>query len=281
MKFRALLVLFLTLGVCSTSLWAQEEDDAESPINAVSTKKPIYTGPIVGINKVLTSGEFASFATQAQCPQFKDGSGTGFFAGWTFEYLLGKTAKDSKSSFIARVIYDNFPVSFTVAGDKLPSLVTVPGEGDKVIISTVQHYSALTYTTLDIDLAYRFNLANTPLGICAGITPGFAMTQDLVQEFRLIDPSNVQLVPDTNAATKPIRYSADKRTAVLKEGALSNGNKFRFALKVGIQYELIMKKLTIIPSISYNMGVTAMNDESWRVSALQFGIEARFPVKLF
>ncbi len=277
MKFRVLLVLFLTLGVCGTSLRAQDEEETESPIEAVSNKKPIYTGPIVGINKVITTGQFASFASQSQCPLFKDGSGTGFFAGWTFEYLIGKDAKTSKSSIIARVIYDNFPTSFTMKGDQLPSLVRMPDGSDQVIISEVQHYTGLKYTTLDLDLAYRFNLGDTPLGITAGPTVGFAMTQDLVQEFRLISPSNVQLVPDTSA----IRYENDNRTAILQDGPLKNGNKLRLSLKVGLQYEFIMKKMTIIPSINYNVAVTNMNDESWRVNALQFGIEARFPVKIF
>ena len=274
MKFRVLLVLFLTLGVCSTSLRAQ--DDEESPLQAVSYKKPLYTGPIVGINKVITTGQFASFAGSAQCPQFKDGSGTGFFAGWTCEYLLGKDAKTSTSSIIARVLYDNFPTSFTVKGDQLPSLVNMNGR-DTVIVSTVQHYTALKYTTIDLDLVYRFNLGATPLGIDIGPTIGFASTQTLTQEFQLISPDNVKLVHDPAA----IRYSDDSRTAYLQDGPLKNGNKLRLSLKVGIQYEFIMKKLTLIPSINYNVALTNMNDESWRVNALQFGIEARFPVKVF
>ncbi len=274
MNFRVLLVLFLTLGLCSVVMRAQDEEE-ESPLVAASNKKPLYVGPIVGINKVITTGEFASFATQTQCPLFKDGTGTGWFAGITFEYLIGD-AKTSKSSFIARVIYDNFPTSFTVRGDQLPSLVHLPSGEDQIITSTVQHVSELKYTTLDIDLAYRFNLGNTPLGITAGVTPGFAMTQSVVQKFQLLSPDNVQFVPDSTA----IRYEDNNRTAILQDGPLKNGNKLRIALKIGLQYEFILKRMTIIPSVHYNIGVTNMSDESWRVNALQFGIEARFPLKV-
>ena len=275
MKFRVLYVLLLVLSLGAVSVFAQEESD---PLTPAKAPPRIYMGPIVGYNKVMNSGGFASFSNDINCPTFADGSGNGFFAGWTFEYLLGDP-KNSKSSLIARILYDNMPSSFTEKGDHLPSLVRDGSTGrDTVIFTTTQHVAEIKYATIDLDLVYRFNLGNTPLGIDVGLSPGFAMTQNLVQKFQLIDPANARLVPPPDSVNpKPIRYEESQRTAIIRDEALKNGNKLRIAIKAGVQYEIILRKMTLIPSINYNFGILNMtSDDSWRVNAIQAGVELRF-----
>lgn len=277
MKFRLLCVFLLTLSLTCQNAFAQDEEDV-SPIAAGKAPPRIYMGPIVGYNRVMNSGGFPSFSNDVNCPTFTDGSGSGFFAGWAFEYLLGDP-KTSKSSIIARVIYDNLPSSFTQSGDRLPSLVRdAVNNRDTVIFTTTQHVAEIKYTTIDLDIMYRFNLGATPLGLTAGIAPGFAMTQQAVQKFMLIEPLNARLVPPPDtAAVKPIRYEDFGRTAIIRDEAIKNASAFRFALKFGMQYEIILRKLTLIPSLHYNVGLTDMTStDSWKINALQAGIEARF-----
>ncbi len=275
MKFRVLYVLLLVFSLGAVSVFAQEESD---PLTPAKAPPRIYMGPIVGYNKVMNSGGFASFSNDINCPTFADGSGNGFFGGWTFEYLLGDP-KNSKSSLIARILYNSMPSSFTEKGDHLPSLVHDAGTGrDTVIFTTTQHVAEVKYAVIDLDLVYRFNLGNTPLGIDVGLTPGFAMTQNLVQKFELIDPANARLVPPPDSVNpKPIRYEDSQRTAIIRDEALKNGNKLRIAIKAGVQYEIILRKMTLIPSINYNFGILNMtSDDSWRVNAIQAGVELRF-----
>ncbi|MFM2132785.1 MAG: hypothetical protein RL156_66 [Bacteroidota bacterium] len=277
MKFRLLCVVLLALSWTSQNAFAQDEEDV-SPLSAGKAPPRIYMGPIVGYNRVMNSGGFPSFSNDVNCPTFTDGSGNGLFFGWAFEYLLGDP-KTSKSSIVTRVIYDNLPSSFTQYGDRLPSLVRdAANNRDTVIFTTTQHVAEIKYTTIDLDIMYRFNLGATPLGLTAGISPGFAMTQQAVQKFELVQPVNARFirVADT-VANKPLRYENFDRTAIIRDEDIKNASAFRFALKFGVQYEIILRKLTLIPSLHYNVGLTNMTTtDSWKINALQAAIEARF-----
>jgi hypothetical protein len=38
----------------------------------------------------------------------------------------------------------------------------------------------------------------------------------------------------------------------------------------------------VVPNFNYNFGVTSLSaDDDWRVSALQFGVDIRFPSTIF
>lgn len=273
MKLRVLLLLLgLTFIGVSNVCVAQMDDETVDPLTPGKAPPRIYVGPVVGYNRVQQTGGFASFA-EARCPVFEDGSDNGYFAGISMEFLLGDP-KNSKSSIIIRALYDNLPSSFTATGDNLPSLVPVNGK-QTIVYTTTQHTAEIDYKTIDLELMYRFNLGNTPFGITAGLCPGFVIAKNVTQNFELIEPANAQFVPVTDGSV--LRYSADYRTATIKDGAIPEANSFRFGIKAGIQYEMILKRITVIPSLNYNFGVTNVNkSDSWRVNAIQAQVDVRF-----
>ncbi|MDP2363048.1 MAG: hypothetical protein Q8M94_04680, partial [Ignavibacteria bacterium] len=125
----------------------------------------------------------------------------------------------------------------------------------------------------------------------------FPITKTLNQKYELVEPDNVQFkteyvkgdpeyVPGGNNR-KPLYpnqygftpyYTSNDRIYIAQEGDIPNASGFRFALKFGLQYEIITgSKFYIVPSIYYNLGLTNLSTkESWKVNALQAGVDVRF-----
>jgi len=270
MNFRVLLLLIgLMVSTASVVSYADDEPD---PLNPSVAPPRLYVGPVVGYNKVFQTGNFLSFSDPVRCPTFKDGSGNGYFGGITAEFLIGDP-KNSKASIIVRAVYNNMPSSFTEEGDNLPSLVIQDGK-QIVIRTTTQHVAEIQYTTADLEIMYKLNLGNSPLVIMAGLAPGFAIKKHIEQRFELISPDNVQFVPGTDPK---VTYDPFFRKATVQDGDIPNAAGLRFAIKAGVGYEFILKKIFVVPSVNYNFGLTNMTTtESWKVSALQAQIDIRF-----
>lgn len=266
MKLRRLLYLFVIVsGMNFVFVNAQDLSDPLTP--AVAPPR-IYVGPVAGYNRVFQTGQFPSIAGDALCPFFKDGSGNGFYAGVSLEMLLGDP-KTSTSSLIFRAIYNNLPFSVIARGDNLPSLVVQDGK-QTVIKTSTQHSTIIKYTTIDFEAMYRFNLGKTPIGIIAGPVFGIPITKTLTQKFELTDPPEAQFIPKAGT-----RYENFNRVAILQEGDIAGASAIRIALKAGVQYEINLRKMVLIPSINYNFGLTEVAS-GWRINAIQAGVDLRF-----
>jgi hypothetical protein len=132
MRYVLLLLGGLSAGIIST--WAQLEP---SPLAPEVVPPRIFIGPAAGYNRSFHTANIASFATQTECPVFERGSANGFFLGVTAEYILGDP-RTSRSSVIMRIMFNNLPTSFEVAGDNYPSRLTatIDGRDTQVVINT-------------------------------------------------------------------------------------------------------------------------------------------------
>lgn len=285
MKFYSIVfaIFFCTLTVT----FAQEEEEGPTPLGPGKGSAAIYLGPVAGFNRAVHSANLASFADDPLCPFFTNGSSNGFFIGAFYEQILGGIA--SKHSLVGRIIYSTMPASFTKEGDTYPSLVEDKPGSYTTVLSSTRHALEVSYSLLTIEAMYKFNIAYG-LVVTGGPSFDIVMKSNLLQKMELIEPPNVKfkrIDPNDPNAAKVVRYENNDRTIVSWDGVPArptqqnpgvSANSIRFALKFGVQYEIITgTKIDIIPGIFYNLGVTNMNNvESWKVSSIQAGVDIRF-----
>ncbi|MDQ1267163.1 MAG: hypothetical protein QG635_2317 [Bacteroidota bacterium] len=184
MKVRLLLLVSVViLSAFSDNLLAQK---GNNPLFPIEQGSPIYIGPVLGYNRVMHSAQLASFSNDILCPYFENGSANGFFAGLSFEYLLGDPLQ-SISSIIGRVLYNTFPANFNKAGREnenngYPSYIE-DAQGNKTIIySKTEHNIEVTYSVITAEVMYKLNLFNTNFGVTLGPTFDFPMTKKFYQD---------------------------------------------------------------------------------------------------
>lgn len=281
---------FLTLwvGMClleSCAYITERPREAATPITPGGTIRRSYIGPVGGLNRSIHSGGFSSRFPEASCPNFNTGSDNGYYLGLSGEYLLGDD-KNSNSSIIARVIYDYQPAYFTMPGDDYPSRLP----DGSTIRTAVQHTTKAEYRLFQFEAMYKFNLPGTFLGITAGPQFGIPVSTEQDQRYELVfDPKNPgisfvdsdlgKLVPPEHwtEGFKP-RFTDVTRTAIqLYDGTIIHASNFRAAVKLGLQYELLLGRAVLVPCAYYNIGVTRINpDDAWRMNAIQFGADLRY-----
>jgi|LJSS01.1.fsa_nt_gb hypothetical protein len=279
---RWVIMLAVALSVGSGTAMAQLEP---SPLAPEVVPPRIFIGPAAGYNRSFHTANIASFATQTECPVFERGSANGFFVGVTAEYILGDP-RTSRSSVIMRLMFDNLPTTFEVAGDNYPSRlsVTIDGRDTQVVINTsTRHVAQVSYYTLNAELLYRLDIGELPVGVVVGPTFGFPIRGTFQQRYELTDPAYVDIagrryIPvfarDTTDPT--LRYTDNDRTIIVKDGDIEQRSGFRLGIKAGLQYELTVARWRVIPGIYYNFGITKVTSrENWRVNALQIGVDFR------
>lgn len=277
MKVRLLLAIAALIIFSNIDVFSQEEAEA-NPLGPGKTSSAIYLGPVAGYNRSMHSVRLSSFVDDPLCPFFENGSNNGFYAGMSYEQLIGNP-KNSRHSIIARVLYSSLPSSFTKEGDTYPSLVDDGHGGYTTVNSSTRHSIDVSYNLLSVEVMYKFNALGN-LGLTAGPTFDFPLKKTLTQVYQIVSPDNVQFKVDSAfVATHPgAKYQDNNRTIIVRDGNIPNSSSFRFGLKLGLQYEFIMNgRYYIVPAIYYNLGLTNLSsDESWKVNALQAGVDVRF-----
>lgn len=276
LKTSTLLIATIVLLLSSFSLKAQ----MESPIDLEYERPPIYIGPTIGYNRSLHSVELKSFADDALCPVFNNGSSSGFWIGLTWEQPLGEV-KNSNSSIIVRGLYSTLPASLEVSGFRYPSLVSqynAQGQviSNEVIYSSTVHTNEVNYSVVSLEVAYKLNpISGMNLGFTLGPTFDFALTKTQDQQFNLVEPLNASFDPTQNPQ---YQYTNANRTIVVADGDIPESSAFRLGIKAGIQYEIILKnRAYVVPAIYYNFGATNLTtQEDCRANALQVGVDIRF-----
>ncbi|MCS6999424.1 MAG: hypothetical protein RML15_00440 [Bacteroidota bacterium] len=270
MKCLRTAVAYIALFANAVVIYSQ---DLANPLEPAKAPSRIFVGPVVGYNRVMQTGGFQYYANPENaplCPTLEDGSANGFFVGVNTEIILGNP-KDSRSSLIFRLLYNRMPSSFQQINDQLPSRV-ISGNETRTILTTTEFTADVTYTTIDFEAMYRFGLGTTGFGIQAGPVVSYAIEKKVEQLLKLVDPPNAQFVPDPNYT-----YRDFNRTVVIFSNEIPESNALRIGLKAGIQYEIFLRRMTIVPSLNYNFGITNLTrNESWRVSTIQAQIDVRF-----
>jgi hypothetical protein len=292
MKKNLLRYALIAVILCQSFAYLIADDEEDDPLNPKIKKTPFLVGPVIGYNKVMHSVTLETSNIDAvPCPSFQNGSSNGFFVGASAEFLLGGP-KNSKSSVIVRLLYNTFPAkmeqqSFNAGTGGLPS---VKPDGTS-ILTDVLYTNAIAYNTISLDLAYKFNFMDN-LGVVAGPTFDYAMTATQNQRTSLIsDPKDgaaFKMVSAADQAKLGISYTdfanpaagTAPKTIIVKQGDIPGKQSLRIALKLGLQYEILTKGgMIIVPGIAYNFGVTNVDDHSWKVSAIQIGVDVRFALK--
>lgn len=277
---------FFILFLISLPLCLAQEEEGPTPLGPGRGSAAIYLGPVAGYNRAIHSADLASFAdTLNLCPNFKNGVSNGFFIGGFYEQILGGIT--SKHSVVARILYSTMPASFTQGGDTYPSLVEDGKGGVTTVLSTTQHTLDVIYGLLTFEAMYKFNVTSG-IVITAGPSFDIPVQKKLLQKYKIIEPNNIRFKAAPQDQWKQlgiVRYEDNYRTLVARDGDLirpenptAKSNSFRFALKFGVQYEIITgSKIDVIPGIFYNLGLTGVNNvETWKVSAIQAGVDVRF-----
>lgn len=263
--------LFVILMVTGSAVLVAQQELA-NPLVPAKGRPRIFIGPVGGYNSSMHSSGFQSVAGDVLCPDFQQGTANGYYLGFSGEYLLGKP-QDSKSSIIARVVYNYFPASYREDGDRLPS----NGPNNEVVFSSVQHVATIEYTTLDLELIYKLNLFNSNFGVVIGPTVGMPLAAQIEQRMELVEPLNATfdrtLVPDGEY------INGDRAIITRANSDIEDRSGVRIAIKAGIQYEIPLGRLLLVPCMYYNFGVTEVSAaNNLRVNALQMGFDLRFAI---
>ncbi len=276
MRFRLLILgLIISTAMFSNRTMAQETE--ASPLGPGQTSKAIYLGPVVGYNMSMHSVNLASFAEDPLCPFFENGSSNGFHVGLFYEHILGSVT--SKHSIVGRLLYNALPAYFEKVGDTYPSLVDDGQGGYTTVMSSTEHTVDVSYNLISLNLMYKFN-AVAGLVLTVGPVFDFVMSNNLTQKYKIVEPDNVQFKPSDDPNLK---YEDNNRTIIVYDGDIGKGqgsSSTRFALKFGLQYEIITGgKVDFIPGFFYNLGLTnATSNENWKVSAIQASVDIRFAI---
>lgn len=263
----------------------------DNPLAPAQESKPFYLGPIFGYNRVTHNTNKPSIPLaldDVPCPNFENGAANGFFAGISFEYILGEAA-NSKQSIITRLMYSTMPSYFEQQGDDLPTTVGIVNADGSVTpteaITSINYLNDITYNTIAFDILYKFNIVNAGkvgIGLVAGPTFDYAIQATEVNRLKLVSPDNAALIRNEEAAAQRgwIYPEDDPQSLIFNDGDILNTNALRVGLKVGAQMEISFPKYVIVPNIMYNLGITELTpDFDWRVSVLQIGVDVRFAIK--
>lgn len=178
MKVRLLtgiIVVFLIL----LSMKSFSQGDLDDPLRPKEKAKPIYIGPVIGYNKTIHNIDLLTFDDPTKlCLPFEKGGSNGFYAGISFEYLLGDV-KSSQSSIIGRVLFNTFPAFMERGQDDYRTLVPDPQDNTKWIWiqTSTKHEAEVTYNLLTAEVCYKLNpVPKVPVGITVGPTFDFPIT---------------------------------------------------------------------------------------------------------
>lgn len=267
--------VFRVLAVCmfASATVAVAQQELANPLIPAKGRPRIFIGPVGGYNSSLHSSGFQSVAGDVLCPQFEQGTANGYYFGFSGEYLLGKP-QDSKSSIIARVVYNYLPASYREDGDRLPSINPATNE---VVFSSVQHVASIEYGLVDFEVVYKLNLFNSNFGVVVGPSVGVPITATLEQRMELVEPLNAVFDP---TLVPNAEYTNNGRAIVTRQNSdIDDKSGVRVAIKAGIQYEIPIGRLLLVPCLYYNFGVTEVSaSNNLRVNALQIGADLRFAI---
>lgn len=263
--FYTVVVLIIATG----SMIAQQE--IANPLVPAERAPRIYVGPVIGYNRSLHASGFQSIAGDVLCPDFTQGNGNGYYFGGSIEYLLGHP-KDSKSSIIARVVYSFLPAGYEIPGDRLPSL----DPDGNVVYSTTRHVAEIKYSMVEFEAIYKLNLFNSYFGVVVGPTVGLVVNSSREQRMELIEPLNAQFDPSLDQFGN-VEYINNNRAIITGRDNIPDKSPIRVGVKAGVQYEMPVGRLLLVPSLYYNFGITEVSaTDNLRINALQAGVDLRF-----
>ncbi|MBX7154740.1 MAG: VWA domain-containing protein [Bacteriodetes bacterium] len=230
--------------------------DGADPLMPCCAPSRLYVGPVFGYSQ---SFQTTTFDMLNGTTQQVSSTGNGFMAGLSAEYLLGGP-KYSTASLIITTLYHSTPATFSTSG----TVAAFKANSPDTTSALAQFLAERKVSRLTLGIMYKHNLGNTPLVLMAGLNPSLIISNTLETKATL---------PSTAA------WAANSTTTerMVTTGAMANTNKFHLGAQLGLGYEFILKKIFVVPSIWYNLGLTNTTISATnKLSSIDFVLSIRF-----
>ncbi len=259
------------VAVCAATLMLPTMASAQgsNPIEFEQPPSKFLAGPRLLLNRNFHTGGFRTI-NDVLCPVFDEGSGWGWGAGLTFEYLAGKTW-----SIVPALTYESRPGSFT---QRLPDAeVLLPG-ATTTVMQTVEATSEIAYTIASLEVLYKQEFAQfgdaVRLSVAAGPSASVVLSGTRTQHQDLIQPENARFIPTENG----VYEMSGRRQVFMKDQEITELSGTRFSLKAGVQAELGLFNNAIImyPGVFFDYGLTHVTSaEDWNLNSIIFQVDFR------
>jgi hypothetical protein len=253
---------------------AQERGDAEdldNPLNPTQARSALLLGPRIGISRNYHSGGFRTFTADETCPLYEAGSGWGYFAGITAEFIPAKATW----SIIPAIVYESRPGSFKQELEPVTVLLENQTEPVQQIVTTS---SDIVYKLVTAEVLYKQEFASIGKGfrvsVAGGPTASYVLDGKVTQVQDLVSPTNARFINTDNLPTA----NSGRRLIYADNKDIPGRNTIRFSLKAGVQAEigLFNNALIMYPGAFFDYGLSNVtNTENWGLNSILFQLDFR------
>ena len=191
------------------------------------------------------------------CPEFGNGSGTGFSFGILSDFDLFEKARLSIRPYFE---------TGTGEHDDLEDSILV-GVNGKPYYGTIKHVINTEYSSVGLQAAFEYNIWES-LYLRGGFEASYYTTSTFEQQEELVEPKSI--------AT----FENGMRIRNKKSGGLPDGSSLRVGFLAGASWELPLNRsrsLLLIPEINYSFGLTAfVKDYDWSINMLRLGANIKY-----
>ncbi len=252
-------LILLILSVFITNVLNSQVVEKIEEISDSLELKPYY-GLNFGYNYNYHSTDFRSLpGVPSCCPQYKNGSGSGFYLGGIFDYPINYDMQ-----ITARVNFTEINGKFTVY-EQTPVLIDGKEETGEF-----EHYVDSKFSLLGIEPLFTYKPL-TDLGVHAGFRFGFWTSASYYQIEKISKPSDRGTFIDG-------RTYRNQSSGSLMDSA----NFTQSAFKIGVSYKLPFNKqksLFIVPELFYTYNFSDLiKDRKWQVHQFSIGLSIKYRI---
>lgn len=252
-------LILLILSVFITNVLNSQVVEKIEEISDSLELKPYY-GLNFGYNYNYHSTDFRSLpGVPSCCPQYKNGSGSGFYLGGIFDYPINYDMQ-----ITARVNFTEINGKFTVY-EQTPVLIDGKEETGEF-----EHYVDSKFSLLGIEPLFTYKPL-TDLGVHAGFRFGFLTSASYYQIEKISKPSDRGTFIDG-------RTYRNQSSGSLMDSA----NFTQSAFKIGVSYKLPFNKqksLFIVPELFYTYNFSDLiKDRKWQVHQFSIGLSIKYRI---
>ena len=182
---------------------------------------------------------------------------------------------DNKLSVIGRLYFNKEDFLCPQVGSNYPHIMMINNTQKTVVVRT-DHSLEVSYSVMAIDLMCKYDIFST-LGVTAGISTGYVASNHYLQKYILSSPSGIKFSDITDFNIGEIANNSNSNVYIVNDKKMDNVSSLRFGLMFGLQYAIKFDEFEIIPNVNYYIPLTnVLNNESYKINYLQFGIDIRY-----
>lgn len=213
----------------------------------------------------------------------------GYFAGIVLEYPLGLGLG---SSIVSKLYCNNFSYSYLNNGESYISIVD-DGKGGSKAVNTETFWGWRgNYSLMSLDILPKIKIPFIDLGLFAGLSFSYLINSNYNEKYMISEPDYIQFYVNDEYIKQGYRYTDNNRTMILKEGEIPYKNNFRYSIKAGLNYDLLLSKYTISPFVTIDLPLNSVvngvnqgctpeinairTGYHWKITYFQFGIDLKY-----